>query len=57
MRVIIYNALIRKPGFLYYVDKNGNVCETKANRKGGKKGRKFKKKILPLIIGQTVQKK
>lgn len=57
MKVIIYNALIRKPGFLYYVDKNGNVCETKANRKGGKKGRKFKKKILPLITGQAAQKK
>jgi hypothetical protein len=32
--------ITRKKGSMYYVNKAGQVIETKLNRKGGKKGRK-----------------
>lgn len=38
-KILVKSAVKRKPGTLYYVDGKGNVCETKMNRKGGKKGR------------------
>lgn len=38
--IVAKNAVKRKSGYLYFVDGNGNVKETKMNRKGGKKGRK-----------------
>ncbi len=41
-KIIIKNAVERKPGYLYYVDGKGNVCEAKMAR-GGKK-KKAKKK-------------
>lgn len=46
-KIIKHNVLIRKKGFIYYVDKDGNVCEA-ARRNGGKKGRRFKKKKVSL---------
>lgn len=42
-KIIKANVLIRKKGFIYYVDKDGNLCEA-PQRKGGKKGRRFKKR-------------
>ena len=36
--VIAKNVVKRKPGYLYYVDGIGNVCEAKMAR-GGKKKR------------------
>lgn len=36
--VILRNAIIREPGYLYYVDGNGNVCRAKMSR--GKKKKK-----------------
>jgi hypothetical protein len=42
--IIIEKAIIRESGYLYFIDKQGNVCKALANRKGGKKGRLFKKK-------------
>lgn len=41
-KIVAANVLIRKKGFIYYIDKDGNACEA-PQRKGGKKGRKFKK--------------
>ena len=38
-KVISKNAVTRRAGYLYYIDGNGSVVETKMNRKGGKKGR------------------
>ena len=38
--ILIKNAVQRKPGFLYYIDGKGNVCEAKMARSG----RKSKKK-------------
>jgi hypothetical protein len=38
-KIIVKNAVNRKPGFLYYVDGSGNVCEAKMARKGRKKAK------------------
>lgn len=38
-KIIIQNAVQRKPNFLYYVDGDGNVCEAEM-----KHGRKKKEK-------------
>ena len=44
MGSIIAKAVVsRKPGYLYYVDGKGNVCEAKMAR-GGKKKKAAKKK-------------
>lgn len=39
-KIVVKNAVERKPGFLYYVDGEGNVCEAEMKR-----GRKKKKKL------------
>ncbi|MBS3099197.1 hypothetical protein J4462_03215 [Candidatus Pacearchaeota archaeon] len=41
--VIAKNVVKRKPGYLYYVDGKGNVCEAKMAR-GGRKKKVAKKK-------------
>ena len=38
-KIIAKNVITRKPGYLYYIDSNGNVCEAKMAR-GGKKKKK-----------------
>ena len=38
--ILIRNAVVRKPGYLYYIDGSGNVCEAIMNRGGRKKVRK-----------------
>ncbi len=40
-KIIVKNAIVRKPGYLYYIDGEGNVCEAKMSR-GGKKKKKKK---------------
>jgi hypothetical protein len=42
-KVIAKSVVKRKPGYLYYVDGQGNVCEAKMAR-GGRKKKKAKKK-------------
>lgn len=46
-KVIAKNVVSRKPGYLYYVDGKGNVCEAKMARGGKKKKKKkaVKKKV------------
>ncbi len=41
-KIIVKNAVVRKQGFLYYIDGAGNVCEAKMSR-GGKKKKPVKK--------------
>ena len=41
--ILVKNAVKRKPGYLYYVDGKGNVCEAKMAR-GGRKKKATKKK-------------
>jgi hypothetical protein len=43
-KVIVKNVVERKPGYLYYVDGKGNVCEAKMARGGKKKKKKAVKK-------------
>lgn len=42
--VIARNVVRRKPGYLYYVDGKGNVCEAKMARGGKRKAKKKAKK-------------
>jgi len=42
-KIIVKKAIVRKPGHLYYVDGQGNVCEAVMAR-GGKK-KKAKKTV------------
>jgi len=42
-KVIVKGVVKRKPGYLYYVDGKGNVCEAKMAR-GGKRKKKTTKK-------------
>jgi len=41
--IIIPNAVERKPGYLYYIDKEGSVCEAKMVHEGRKDKKKSKK--------------
>ena len=43
-RVIARNVVTRKPGHLYYIDANGNVCEAVMARGGRRKKKKAAKK-------------
>lgn len=43
-KIIAKHVIDRKPGFLYYVDGEGNVGEAKMSRGGKKKSKKAKKK-------------
>ncbi len=43
-KIIAKDVIERKPGFLYYVDGKGNVCEAKMARGGKKKKKKVTKK-------------
>lgn len=42
--IVVKKVIKRKPGHLYYVDGQGNVCEAKMARGGKKKGAKKKKR-------------
>lgn len=42
-KIIVHKVIRRKPGHLYYVDGEGNVCEAVMARGGKKKGSKRKK--------------
>lgn len=41
-KIIIKNAVIRKPGFLYYIDGAGNICEAKMARSKSKTSKSLK---------------
>ncbi len=43
-KVVKKNVVKRKPGYLYYVDGKGNVCEAKMSRGGKRKKKKVAKK-------------
>jgi len=42
-KIVLKKVITRKPGYLYYIDGAGNVCEAKMAR-GGKKKKAAKKK-------------
>jgi len=45
-KVIKKNVIKRKPGYLYYVDGSGHVCEAKMSRGGKKRKKGAKKKVV-----------
>jgi len=53
-KIIVKNVITRKPGHLYYVDGQGNVCEAVMAR-GGRKKKAAKKKVVKKK--KTVKKK
>ena len=55
-KVIVKNAVTRKPGHLYYVDGKGNVCEAVMAR-GGKKKKAAKKKVVKKAAKKKTAKK
>jgi len=56
--IIAKNIVKRKPGFLYYVDGQGNVCEAKMARGGKKKKKATKKKtVKKKVVRKKVVKK
>ena len=56
-KIIAKNVITRKPGFLYYVDGKGNVCEAKMARGGKKKKVKKKAAKKKVVKRKTVKKK
>ena len=44
--VVVRIVVKRKPGYLYYVDGKGNVCEAKMSRGGKRKKKKAAKKTV-----------
>lgn len=57
-KVIVKGVVTRKPGYLYYVDGQGNVCEAMMAR-GGKKKKPVAKKTTAKkpVARRTVAKK
>lgn len=56
-KIVVKNAVKRRPGYLYYVDGNGNVCETAMSRKGpGKKTDRKKKKTAKKAVKKVTRK-
>ena len=43
-KIIHKNVVKRRPGYLYYIDGEGNVCEAKMARGGKRKKKKAVKK-------------
>ena len=39
-KIIVKNVVVREPGYLYYIDGEGNVCRAKMSRGGKKKKKK-----------------
>lgn len=56
-KVIAKKVITRKPGFLYYVDGAGNVCEAKMARGGKKKKAAKKKAVKKKVVKKKVVKK
>ncbi|MBU0894777.1 MAG: hypothetical protein KKF48_05330 [Nanoarchaeota archaeon] len=56
-KVIKKNVITRKPGYLYYVDGQGNVCEAKMSRGGKKKKKKAKKVAKKKTVKKKAKKK
>ncbi len=58
-KIIAKKVVTRKPGYLYYVDGSGNVCEAKMARGGKKKKKAAKKKVVKKKVAKkkTTKKK
>jgi len=41
--IVVKNAVVREPGYLYYIDGNGSLCSAKMARRGSAKKKTEKK--------------
>lgn len=55
-KIVVKKVITRKPGHLYYVDGQGNVCEAVMAR-GGKKKKAAKKATKKKVAKKKVVKK
>jgi len=55
-KVILKNAIVRKPGHLYYIDAKGNFCEAVMAR-GGRKKKAAKKATKKKAAKKTAKKR
>jgi len=55
-KIVVKNAVTRKPGHLYYVDGQGNVCSAVMAR-GGRKKKASKKKPAKKKVSKKTKKK
>ena len=56
-RVVVKNAVKRRPGYLYYVDGSGNVCEAVMARGGRRKKASKKKPAKKKTVKKVIKKK
>jgi len=56
-KIVKKNVVKRKPGYLYYVDGAGNVCEAKMARGGKRKKKAAKKKAKKKPVKKKVKKR
>ena len=57
-KILVKKAISRKPGYLYYIDGAGNVCEAKMARGGKRKKKAVKKKVVKKkVVKKKVVKK
>ena len=56
-KIVVKNVIKRKPGYLYYVDGAGNVCEAKMSRCGKKKKVSKKKPAKKVVKKKPAKKK
>ena len=56
-RIIKKNVVKRKPGYLYYIDGAGHVCEAKMARGGKRKKKKKVTKKKPVKKKKPAKKK
>jgi len=54
-KIIVKNACVREPGFLYYIDGQGNICRTEMAR-GNKKKKKTEKKTVKPVVKKAEKK-
>ncbi len=47
---VVKSNVIKEKGYLYFVDRNGNVSRTKMARGGGRKGRQKQEVVLKVGI-------
>ncbi len=56
-KIIVKKVITRKPGHLYYIDGQGNVCEAKMARGGKRKKATKKKTVKKKAVKKKVVKK
>ena len=56
-KVVLKCGIKREPGYLYYINKDGNVAMVKMNRKGRKKKKAAKKPTRKKVVKRKAVKR